>query len=162
MDAFLKWFYEGVMRFDSMEYRRRFWHEAYRNGHTIGHTPRTAIEFTDSRRHSYNEWLANLAVLMVAMGASAVVWYLVRTLDAHIRRLRLPDRPGALAATLDVFVDRALNLSSICSQPVPERPWEYAFFLDVEAPALAPAALSAVFQLSRELPFLRVLGWYGA
>ena len=76
--------------------------------------------------------------------------------------LRLPDRPGALAATLDVFVDRALNLSSICSQPVPERPWEYAFFLDVEAPALAPAALSAVFQLSRELPFLRVLGWYGA
>ena len=78
------------MRFDSMEYRRRFWHEAYRNGHTIGHTPRTAIEFTDSRRHSYNEWLANLAVLMVAMGASAVVWYLVRTLDAHIRRLRRP------------------------------------------------------------------------
>ena len=76
--------------------------------------------------------------------------------------LRLPDRPGALAATLDVFVDRALNLSSICSQPVPERPWEYAFFLDVEAPALAPAALSAVFQLSRELPFLRLLGWYGA
>ena len=76
--------------------------------------------------------------------------------------LRLPDRPGALAATLDVFVDRALNLSSICSQPVPERPWEYAFFLDVEAPALAPAAVSAVFQLSRELPFLRVLGWYGS
>ena len=76
--------------------------------------------------------------------------------------LRLPDRPGALAATLDVFVDRALNLSSICSQSVPERPWEYAFFLDVEAPALAPAALSAVFQLSRELPFLRLLGWYGA
>ena len=75
--------------------------------------------------------------------------------------LRLPDRPGALAATLDVFVDRALNLSSICSQPVPERPWEYAFFLDVEAPALAPAALSAVFQLLRELPALRVLGWYG-
>lgn len=76
--------------------------------------------------------------------------------------LRLPDRPGALASVLDVFVDRALNLSSICSQPVPERPWEYAFFLDVEAPALAPAALSAVLQLSRELPFLRVLGWYGA
>lgn len=75
--------------------------------------------------------------------------------------LRLPDRPGALAATLDVFVDRALNLSSICSQPVPERPWEYAFFLDVEAPALAPAALSAVFQLSRELPLVRILGWYG-
>ena len=90
VDAFLKWFHEGVMRFDSMEYRRRFWHEAYRNGHTIGHMPRTAVEFTDPRRHSYNTWLANLAILMVAMGASAVVWYLVRTLDIHIRRLRRP------------------------------------------------------------------------
>ena len=90
VDAFLKWFYEGVMRFDSMEYRRRFWYEAYRNGHTIGHMPRTAVEFTDPRRHSYNTWLGNLAVLLVAMGASAVVWYLVRTLDAHIRRLRRP------------------------------------------------------------------------
>ena len=90
MDAFLKWFYEGVMRFDSMEYRRRFWYEAYRNGHTIGHMPRTAVEFTDPRRHSYNTWLGNLSVLLVAMGASAVVWYLVRTLDTHIRRLRRP------------------------------------------------------------------------
>ena len=75
--------------------------------------------------------------------------------------LRLPDRPGALAAALDLFVDRSLNLSSICSRPVPERPWEYAFAIDVDAPALDPAALAAVCQLSRELPFLRVLGWYG-
>ena len=90
IDAFLKWFYEGVMGFDSTEYRRRFWHEAYRNGHTIGHMPRTVVEFTDPRRHTYNGWLGNLAVLVVAMGASAVVWYLVRTLDAHIRRLRRP------------------------------------------------------------------------
>ena len=90
MDAFLKWFYEKVMRFDSMEYRRRFWQEAYRSGHTLGHMPRTAVEFTDPRRHSYNTWLANLAICMVAMGASAVVWYLVRTLDVHIQRLRRP------------------------------------------------------------------------
>ena len=90
VDAFFKWFHESVMRFDSMAYRRQFWREAYRNGHTIGHMPRTAVEFIDPRRHSYNAWLANLAILMVAMGASAVVWYLVRTLDAHIRRLRRP------------------------------------------------------------------------
>ena len=90
MGAFFRWFHENVMRFDSLEYRRRFWHEAYRNGHTIGHTPKTAIEFTDPRRHPYNEWLGNLAILVVAMGASAVVWYLVRTIDDHIRRLRRP------------------------------------------------------------------------
>lgn len=75
--------------------------------------------------------------------------------------LQLPDRAGALASCLDVFVDRKLNLSSICSQPVPERPWEYAFFVDVEAPALDPDAIAAVYQLSRELPAVRVIGWYG-
>ena len=72
-----------------------------------------------------------------------------------------PDRAGALAAVLDLFVDRSLNLSSICSQPVPERPWEYAFFIDVNAPALDPAAIAAVYQLERELPAVRILGWYG-
>ncbi len=75
--------------------------------------------------------------------------------------LQLPDKAGSLAAVLDVFVDRALNLSSICSQPVPERPWEYAFFIDVNAPALDPDALAAVYQLERELPAVRIIGWYG-
>lgn len=88
--AFFRWFHEDVMMFDSMEYRRQFWREAYRHGHTIGDMPRTAIEFTDPRRHPYNTWLVNLAILVVAAGASAVVWYLVRTVDAHIRRLRRP------------------------------------------------------------------------
>lgn len=88
--AFLRWFHEDVMMFDSKEYRRQFWREAYRHGHTIGHMPRTAIEFTDPRLHRYNEWLARLLFLMVAMGVSAVVWWLVRTIDAHIRCLRRP------------------------------------------------------------------------
>ena len=90
MAEFLRWFHEDVMRFDSIEYRRRFWREAYRNAHTIGDMPRTWIEFTDPRRHRYNAWVINLAVLMAAMGVSAVVWCLVRTVDAHIRRLRRP------------------------------------------------------------------------
>ena len=89
-DAFLRWFHEDVMMFDSMEYRRRFWCEACRRGHTVGHMPNTAIEFTDPRIHRYDAWLANLALLMVAMGVSAVVWHLARVLDAHVRRLRRP------------------------------------------------------------------------
>ena len=90
MAAFFRWFHEDVMMFDSMEYRRQFWRAAYRHGHTIGDMPRTAIEFTDPRRHPYNTWLVNLAILVLAAGASAVVWYLVRTVDAHIRHLRRP------------------------------------------------------------------------
>ena len=89
-DAFLRWFHEDVMMFDSMEYRRRFWREACQRGHTVGHMPNTAIEFTDPRIHKYDAWLANLALLMAAMGVSAVVWHLARALDAHIRQLRRP------------------------------------------------------------------------
>lgn len=88
--AFLRWFHEDVMMFDSMEYRRQFWREAYRNGHTIGDMPRTAAEFTNPRRHPYNEWLAHLLFLMVAMGVSAVVWWLVRTVNTHVCALRRP------------------------------------------------------------------------
>ena len=90
LDAFLRWFHEDVMMFDSMEYRRRFWREACRRGHTVGHMPNTAVEFTDPRIHRYDTWLANLALLMAAMGVSAVVWHLARALDAHIRQLRRP------------------------------------------------------------------------
>ena len=75
--------------------------------------------------------------------------------------LQLPHKAGALASTLALFEDRALNLSSICSQPVPERPWEYAFFIDVMAPALLPDAIAALYQLERELPAVRIVGWYG-
>ena len=75
--------------------------------------------------------------------------------------LQLPHKTGALASVLSVFEDRALNLSSICSQPVPERPWEYAFFIDVMAPALLPDAIAALYQLERELPAVRIVGWYG-
>ena len=36
---FFRWFHETVMGFDSEEYRREFWREANRSGHTIGDMP---------------------------------------------------------------------------------------------------------------------------
>ena len=38
---FFKWFEEDVLGFDSEEYHREFWREAYKKGHTIGHIPQT-------------------------------------------------------------------------------------------------------------------------
>ncbi len=75
--------------------------------------------------------------------------------------LHLPHTAGALAATLSVIADRGLNLAAISSHPLPEKPWEYAFFLDIEAPAFSPSALAVIRQFANELPFLRVVGWYG-
>lgn len=74
--------------------------------------------------------------------------------------LRLPHRSGSLTSTLALFSDRGLNLSKIQSRPDPLQPWSYLFYLDVECKAGAQQALSALYQLSVEMPYLRFLGWY--
>lgn len=94
----------------------------------------------------------------VAVSPSMVV-----TPDASLLSVlvHLPHRTGSLAAALGVLAERGLNLSAISAQPVPERPWEYSFFLDIEAPAMDAEALAALRQFEAELPMLRVVGWYG-
>jgi len=72
----------------------------------------------------------------------------------------LGNTPGSLYRALGVFADRGLNLSKIESRPLPGRPWEYLFYLDVvdsgEGLAEALEALRA-FTSS-----IRVLGTYPA
>lgn len=73
--------------------------------------------------------------------------------------LRLTHKPGALLAALEPFARHGVNLLKIESRPIPGRPWEYQFFLDVEttdASHLA-AALKAVRAATSEQ---RILGFY--
>ena len=75
--------------------------------------------------------------------------------------MRLAHRPGALLAALKPFAERGVNLSKIESRPIHGRPWEYQFFLDVEAeaPARLEEALADVRRATHEV---RVLGLYPA
>lgn len=75
--------------------------------------------------------------------------------------MRLAHRPGALVAALEVFARHGVNLQKIESRPIHGRPWEYRFFLEVEArePALLAAALAQVRTVTEEA---RVLGHYRA
>jgi chorismate mutase/prephenate dehydratase len=74
--------------------------------------------------------------------------------------MHLPHRSGALVAALEIFADRGLNLSSIFSRPIQNTPGEYSFFLDFTCPAMGLDALLALYQLSSEMPYIKVLGWY--
>ncbi|MFQ5600415.1 MAG: prephenate dehydratase [Candidatus Krumholzibacteriia bacterium] len=74
--------------------------------------------------------------------------------------LVLAHRPGALGDVLTEFSRRSVNLCKIESRPVPESPWEYRFYLDVEGHA-ASAALGEALETIRPLTSeLRVLGTY--
>jgi len=75
--------------------------------------------------------------------------------------MRLAHRPGALLAFLEPFAKYGVNLLKIESRPIHGRPWEYQFFIDVEAetPAHLDVALNEVRTATSEL---RVLGRYVA
>jgi len=75
--------------------------------------------------------------------------------------MRLAHRPGALLAALHPFSRYGVNLLKIESRPIHGRPWEYQFFLDVEAESSEQldAALTEVRRATSEV---RVLGRYPA
>ncbi len=75
--------------------------------------------------------------------------------------MRLAHRPGALLASLEPFAKHGVNLLKIESRPIHGHPWEYQFFIDVEAEDAANLdhALTEVRKATREL---RVLGRYQA
>ncbi len=53
------------------------------------------------------------------------------------------NEPGALHRCITPFADRGLNLSKIESRPLGAAPWQYRFFLDVDAGLPDPAMAAA-------------------
>ncbi len=73
--------------------------------------------------------------------------------------LRLAHKPGALLAALEPFARHSVNLQKIESRPIHGRPFEYQFFIDVEA--ASPTELQAALTEARKATsVLRVLGLY--
>ena len=69
---------------------------------------------------------------------------------------------GSLYRCIGAFAERHLNLNKLESRPRPGRRWEYVFYVDVEAPASAPAMVEALSEVSEHATFTRVLGTYSS
>jgi len=67
--------------------------------------------------------------------------------------------PGALFKALSVFALREIDLSKIESRPVPGRPWEYVFYVDILR-GEDEAAGNALRHLGEICEFVSVLGIY--
>lgn len=74
----------------------------------------------------------------------------------------LDHRPGALLRALEPFARRGINLMKIESRPVHGKPWQYRFYLDLQAAREQPEAAVALEELQSEVVGLRILGSYPA
>jgi len=72
----------------------------------------------------------------------------------------VPHQSGSLYHMLSHFIYNNLNMSRIESRPIPERDWEYRFFVDFEGNLGDGAVRNALTGLRSEAVNLKVLGNY--
>jgi len=70
------------------------------------------------------------------------------------------NRPGALFRTLEVFARRGVNLSRLESRPIPGKPFEYLFYVDLTGDVHDKSVAAALRELKEHITFVKVLGCY--
>jgi prephenate dehydratase len=73
--------------------------------------------------------------------------------------MRLAHKPGALLASLEPFARNGVNLLKIESRPIHGKPFEYQFYIDVEADRRESLS-AALAEVRSATSALRVLGLY--
>lgn len=84
----------------------------------------------------------------------------VRNADKISICLELPHESGSLYNILSHFIYNDLNMTRIESRPIPEKDWEYRFFIDFEGNLNDSAVKNALGGISQEASWLRVIGNY--
>ena len=72
------------------------------------------------------------------------------------------NKPGALYKTLEIFAARSVNLTKLESRPVPGKPWEYLFYVDLTGDLPDKTLSSTLRELKEHTTFIKVLGSYAS
>jgi 3-deoxy-7-phosphoheptulonate synthase len=70
------------------------------------------------------------------------------------------NKPGALFDTLKIFSENGINLVKLESRPIHGKPWEYMFYVDLEADVESDELQGVMEELSENAEFLKILGCY--
>ncbi|WP_027398317.1 bifunctional chorismate mutase/prephenate dehydratase [Anaerovorax odorimutans] len=70
------------------------------------------------------------------------------------------NKSGSLASVLGIFAQHGINLTEIHSRPDGKTSWEYLFYVDFTGNLMQNNIKALLFQLTEELPFLKILGSY--
>jgi prephenate dehydratase len=98
--------------------------------------------------------------VLLVPNKDAAGWYSAEARKTSLA-MRLAHRPGALLASLEPFAKHGVNLLKIESRPIHGRPWEYQFFIDLEAED-SESLDQALAEVRKATSELRVLGRYVA
>jgi len=70
------------------------------------------------------------------------------------------NQPGALFESLKIFAENGINLVKLESRPIHGKPWEYMFYVDLEADAEGPEFKPILDALKEKVDYLKILGSY--
>ncbi len=73
---------------------------------------------------------------------------------------QIPHESGSLYRALSHFIFNQLNMTNIQSRPIPNRNWEYCFFLDFEGELEDTSVRNALRGLQEETTYFKILGTY--
>lgn len=105
----------------------------------------------DIQDHDYN------TTRFIVLSKNAMV-------DDHANKislvLRLAHEPQALYKVLDVISKRGINMLKIESRPIPDKPWAYMFYIDIEGSLEDKMISSTIEELHEKANSVTVLGNY--
>ena len=69
-------------------------------------------------------------------------------------------QPGALYEVLKIFAEKGINLVKLESRPIHGKPWEYMFYVDLEADIESESFKPVLDALVEKTEYLKILGSY--
>ena len=82
--------------------------------------------------------------------------------DATSLVMSCPNRPGAVFELLEPLARHGVSMSRFESRPARTGLWEYLFFVDLVGHCEDATIATALAELARKAPFLKLLGSYPA